>query len=132
MIRITHQYRALPYPKSLLLKAAKSVYKREGVRAGEAAEIVLCSDYMIRKLNRAYRGKDKPTDVLSFCFGDPDLLGEVYISLQRAKVQAKRYGTSYEEELKRLLVHGLLHLIGYDHIEKAERAVMEERERAYL
>ena len=132
MIRITHQYRTLPYPKSLLEKTAKSVYKREGVSTAERAEIILCSDYIIRKLNREYRGKDKPTDVLSFCFGDADLLGEVYISLQRAKVQAKRYGVLYEEELKRLLVHGLLHLMGYDHIRAADRAVMEEREQAYL
>jgi probable rRNA maturation factor len=69
--------------------------------------------------------------VLSFCFGDDDLLGEVYISPQRAAVQARRYGVSYEDELKRLLVHGLLHLMGYDHIKRAERAVMEAKERGY-
>ena len=131
MIQIIRQYAPLPCPTALLTKTAKSVYRREGVSAAQSTAVVLCSDYMIRKLNRRYRGKDKATDVLSFCFGDDDLLGEVYISLQRAKVQARRYGVPYEDELKRLLVHGLLHLIGYDHIKRADRAVMEARERIY-
>jgi len=131
MIQIIRQYEPLPCPTALLTAVAKSVYRREGVSVGQSATVVLCSDYMIRKLNRQYRGKDKATDVLSFRFGDDDLLGEVYISSQRAKVQARRYGVSYEDELKRLLVHGLLHLMGYDHIKRADRAAMEARERVY-
>ena len=131
MIQIIHRYAPLPCPTALLTAAAKSVYRREGVSIGQSTAVILCSDYMIRKLNRQYRKKDKATDVLSFCFGDDDLLGEIYISLQRAKAQARRYGVSYEDELKRLLVHGLLHLMGYDHIKRADRAVMEDRERAY-
>jgi probable rRNA maturation factor len=83
-------------------------------------------------LNRQYRKKDKATDVLSFPFGDDDLLGEIYISLQRAKIQARRYGVSYNDELKRLLIHGLLHLMGYDHIKRTDRALMEAREECYL
>jgi len=131
MVRIIHNYERLPCPAASLTAAAKSVYRREGVSAAQSTTVILCSDYMIRKLNRLYRKKDKATDVLSFRFGDDDLLGEVYISLQRAAVQARRYGVSYEDELKRLLVHGLLHLIGYDHIKRADRAVMEARERVY-
>jgi probable rRNA maturation factor len=131
MIQIIHKYESLPACKEMLLKTAKTVCKREGVSAGRSTVIVLCSDYVIRKLNRDYRKKDRPTDVLSFPFGDDDLLGEIYISLQRAKIQARRYGLTYEEELKRLLIHGLLHLTGYDHHKKAEREVMEERERLY-
>jgi probable rRNA maturation factor len=131
MIHIIHQYSPLPCPKAALIKAAKSVYRQEGVGIGQSTVIIMCSDYVIRKLNRQYRRKDKATDVLSFCFGDCDLLGEVYISLQRVKVQARRYGVSYESELKRLLVHGLLHLVGYDHIKRADRAVMEAREKIH-
>jgi probable rRNA maturation factor len=131
MIQIMHAYRPLPCPEKLLRETARAVYKGEGADAGQPAAVILCSDYAIRKLNREYRGKDKATDVLSFPLGDPDLLGEVYISLQRAKVQARAYGLTYEEELKRLLVHGLLHLMGYDHIKKADRLTMEERERQY-
>jgi probable rRNA maturation factor len=131
MIQIIHKYQSLPCPEKLLLKTARAVYKREGVSVEQSAVIVLCSDYTIRRLNREYRGKDRATDVLSFNFGDPDLLGEVYISLQRAKVQARAYGLTYDEELKRLLIHGLLHLMGYDHHKKADRVAMEEKERVY-
>ncbi|MCL2689294.1 MAG: rRNA maturation RNase YbeY [Chitinispirillia bacterium] len=132
MIQIIHKYKSLPCLNKLLINTATRVYEGEGVETNRTTTLILCSDYFIRKLNREYRGKDKPTDVLSFEFGDDDLLGEVYISLQRAKVQARAYGLTYEEELKRLLVHGLLHLMGYDHIKKTERAVMEEREKRYF
>jgi len=132
MVHIIHHYEALPCPTAPLAAAAKAVYRREGVSPAQATSVVLCSDYLIRKLNRKYRKIDKATDVLSFHIGDADLLGEVYISLQRAKVQARRYGVSYEDELKRLLIHGLLHLVGYDHIKPADRAVMEARERLYI
>jgi probable rRNA maturation factor len=132
MIQIIHNYDPLPCPAALLTAVAKSVYGREGVSADQSTTVVLCSDYLIRKLNRKYRRKDKATDVLSFHIGDDDLLGEVYISLQRAKVQARRYGVSYEDELKRLLIHGLLHLMGYDHIKRADRLIMEEKENAYF
>jgi len=132
MIQIIHQYAPLPCPTAPLTKIAKSVYRREGTGIGQSATIILCSDYMIRKLNRQYRGKDKATDVLSFHLGDDDLLGEIYISLQRAKVQARRYGISYDDELKRLLIHGLLHLMGYDHIKRADRVIMEDKENAYF
>jgi len=131
MIQIIHKYKTLPCPEELLLNTASRVYKGERMKLSKTTSLILCSDYFIRKLNRSYRGKDKPTDVLSFEFGDADLLGEIYISLQRAKAQARAYGLTYEEELKRLLIHGLLHLMGYDHIKKAQRVVMEERERKY-
>ena len=131
MTEIIHQYKSLPCPEALLKRAARRVYRGEGVPAAQSTAVVLCSDRAIRRLNRDYRRKDRPTDVLSFTFGDPDLLGEIYISLQRAKAQARMYGLTYDEELKRLLIHGLLHLMGYDHIKKADRLIMEERERLY-
>jgi probable rRNA maturation factor len=131
MIKIIHQYRTLPCPAKLLRETAAAVYRGENICKNEATTLILCSDYIIRKLNRRYRKIDRATDVLSFPFGDPDLLGETYISLQRAKIQAKRYGLTYNEELKRLLIHGLLHLIGYDHHKKADKEAMEAKERYY-
>lgn len=81
----------------------------------------------MRELNSAYRGKDKPTDVLSFPFceklKDTYLLGEIIISAQTAARQAKAMGHSLEEEIKRLIVHGFIHLLGYDH----EQGPEEER-----
>ena len=131
MIKIIHQYRTLPCPAKLLRETAAAIYRGENISKNEATTLILCSDYIIRKLNHRYRKIDRATDVLSFPFGDPDLLGEIYISPQRAKIQAKRYGLTYNEELKRLLIHGLLHLIGYDHHKKADKEAMEAKEQYY-
>jgi probable rRNA maturation factor len=81
--------------------------------------IALVSDAQIKRLNKRYRNKDKPTDVLSFPIGEKVedwlILGDIVISVDTAKRQAQELGHSLEEELKRLLVHGLVHLLGYDH-----------------
>ena len=81
--------------------------------------ILITSDREIKRLNRLYRNKDKPTDVLSFPMGEEvggwRLLGDVVISLDTAKVQASEFSLSLEEEIKRLLIHGIVHLLGYDH-----------------
>lgn len=88
----------------------------------------LTDDKTIRELNRAYREKDKPTDVLSFPISEEvggwTVLGDIVISVDTAKRQAEYIGHSLEEEIKRLLVHGFLHLLGYDH----ELGKEEERE----
>jgi len=86
---------------------------------GVEVSIYLTDDETIRLLNKNFRGKDKATDVLSFIYdeqvGGYKLLGEIVISIDTAKRQAKELGHSLEEEIKRLLVHGFVHLLGYDH-----------------
>ncbi len=102
--------------------------------------VYLTGDQTIRLLNRDFRGRDKPTDVLSFIYDEPvgryRLLGEIVISLDTAQKQAEELGHSLEEEIKRLLVHGFVHLLGYDHElgEEEERKFteMEEKLRALL
>lgn len=101
--------------------------------------ILLCDDKTIHPLNRDYRGKDKPTDVLSFAqregefaFVDDDLLGDVIISIDTAIRQAMDRQHSVETELRVLLVHGILHLLGYDHIDNDEAEIMEAKEREIL
>ncbi len=91
--------------------------------------IVLCSDAFIRPLNRDWRGKDAPTDVLSFAqqegeaiLEDDPVLGDLVISVETAARQAAELGHSLDEELGVLLVHGLLHLLGYDHEQDPEEA----------
>jgi probable rRNA maturation factor len=126
-----HDYRSLPFPRARLRRTARRIVAGERLADTGAVTVVLCSDYRIRKLNREYRGKDRVTDVLAFEFGDPDLLGEMYISLQRAAVQARRYGLSHAEEVERLFVHGFFHLLGYTHESAAARQEMEEREGRY-
>ncbi len=82
--------------------------------SGEFA-VVICTDPVIQKLNHDFRGKDKPTDVLSFLTGDTAYLGDIIISLDTAEKQAKAYQCTLLDELTRLTVHGLLHLLGYEH-----------------
>jgi probable rRNA maturation factor len=126
-----HEYRSLPLPRRRLRGLARRIARGERIEASGAVNVVFCSDYTIRKLNREYRGKDRVTDVLAFEFHDPDLLGEIYISLHRAAVQARRFGLSYEQEVERLFVHGLFHLLGYTHDTAVTRRAMEQREARY-
>ena len=103
--------------------------------------VLVTGDDEIRELNRQYRGLDRPTDVLAFPqldsdnnFGNAghDLLGDVVISRQRAEVQAREQGVQFDIEMRRLLVHGILHLLGYDHEGSDEDAVaMRELEDMY-
>jgi probable rRNA maturation factor len=81
--------------------------------------LLFCGDEVIRKLNKQYRNKDEATDVLSFILGESDgerfLPGDIAISLDTVKENALNFGVSPEEELNRLLIHGILHLGGMDH-----------------
>jgi probable rRNA maturation factor len=98
--------------------------------------ILLVSDRQMRVLNRNWRGRDRTTDVLSFAQADGDggapdgLLGDVVISVDTARRQAAERGESVGREAERLLIHGLLHLLGYDHERSAAEARrMQRRER---
>ena len=86
----------------------------------EAVTIVFVSDPAIRKLNKSFRGKDSVTDVLSFPtepeqFETQSSLGEIVIAIDRAAAQAKENGLTLQNEIEQLIMHGLLHLCGYDH-----------------
>ena len=82
---------------------------------GSAATIAFVSDKSIRKLNQQFRGVDKSTDVLSFPADEPNNLGDVAVSVETAARQAKENGLTFDNELAQLILHGLLHLSGYDH-----------------
>ena len=104
--------------------------------------ITLTDDAHIRELNRQYREIDRATDVLSFAFNESDepkieyggeehvdVLGDIVVSVERAREQAVEYGHSFKREMVFLLVHGMLHLLGYDHIEESERLEMEAEQK---
>ncbi|MBV8345844.1 MAG: rRNA maturation RNase YbeY [Candidatus Eremiobacteraeota bacterium] len=118
-------------------RALVATAKRLLVAIGEGASALslsLVRDEAIRTLNREYRGKDRPTDVLSFPLGEPPgrpqrLLGDVVISVDAARRQAHEYDATLQRELYRLLIHGLLHLMGHDHLAVSERRVMRREER---
>ncbi len=120
-----------PALRKLLKQGGLAALKKTAF-AGETAEVslLLTDDPGIRELNRDYRGRDAVTDVLSFAqqegdpgfcaVGDAVLLGDIVIDTDRCALQAEQYGHSYERELVFLFLHGLLHLLGYDH-ERGER-----------
>lgn len=119
-------------------RALVSTAKRLLGALGESASLslTLIGDAAMRELNRDYRGKDAPTDVLSFPLDGTTtaasaerLLGDVVISVDTAKRQAAEYDAPLQRELYRLLIHGLLHLKGHDHVRADERRVMEREER---
>ncbi len=106
----------------------KTILKRlpivEPSTTHEDVELLLTDDATIQKLNKQYRDKDRPTDVLSFSMEDPVHLGQIVISVDRARQQAKDIGQSLEDELQFLFAHGILHLLGYDHEKPEEEKVM--------
>ena len=109
---------------------AEFVLKQEEQKTGELS-ITLVTDDKIRELNHRYRSRDEITDVLSFPI-DEELLGEIIIAAGQAKEQARDYGHSLKREISYLTVHGILHLLGYDHHEEAERNTMRNREEKIL
>lgn len=125
--------------KTVLNKTAE-VY---GLSDHDEVSVVLCDDEYIHGLNRDYRGKDSPTDVLSFALNEGEsapivdgpqenLLGDIIISLDRAVFQAEEYGHSLEREVAFLTLHGMLHLLGYDHEEEEDRREMRVEEEHIL
>ncbi len=88
-------------------------------KAAGSIDVNLVGDRRIRQLNKTFRKKDKPTDVLAFPYKEPigpgKLLGDVIISRETTRRNAKRFKVSYQAELKRLVIHGVLHVLGYDH-----------------
>ena len=127
-------------------KIARQVLKAEGVASPYEVSMVFTDSETVKQLNRDYRGVDEPTDVLAFymlpqkeidsSFALPPdgvtRLGEVIISYPQAVAQAREQGHSTERELALLVIHGMLHLLGYDHEEPEEGSKMRERERELL
>ncbi|MNB87833.1 Endoribonuclease YbeY [compost metagenome] len=135
---------------SLLEQILEKAGKLEGVDDGEV-DLTFVDNERIHELNREYRGIDRPTDVLSFALNEsgedepeivyevedssediPDMLGDIIISVTRAKEQAEEYGHSLERELGFLFVHGFLHLLGYDHQDEASEAEMMGKQEQVL
>jgi probable rRNA maturation factor len=121
----------LPIDKKILIHAAQRTLDLENVSQESSLSVVISDDTLLKKLNFQYRNIDSTTDVLSFPSGelDPDTnmryLGDVVISLPRAKYQASIGGHAAEDELQLLVVHGTLHLLGYDHGEDVEKKKMQ-------
>ena len=122
--------------------AAETAGMMYGVSAGEVS-VTLTDNAYIQTLNKKYRQIDRPTDVLSFALnegeepqitGTPEfnVLGDIVLSVEQAKEQAAEYGHSLRREIAFLTVHGMLHLLGYDHIEEDDRLEMEREQKAVM
>jgi probable rRNA maturation factor len=127
-----------PAQAAALARVARGFLRALGLQGCELS-LSLVDDAQIRAVNRAWRQKDKPTDVLSFPAGDQPLgegqlrpLGDVVISLETARARAREEGRPLKAELARYLAHGLLHLLGHDHHQKAEAARMAREEKRLL
>ncbi len=113
----------------------EKVFSHLGLAGNYFTDVTIVNDEEIHEVNREYRKVDRPTDVISFAFlddknevpqkdGSPICLGEIIISYERAEAQAKEYGHSLLREMSFLFVHGMLHLLGYDHMSKEQEVVM--------
>ena len=113
-------------------KSAKTAVRAEG-RGGRLSVCLLVSDdERIRQLNNDFRHKDMATDVLSFPSDEPGFLGDIALSLPRAEVQAKEFGHSLEREIAFLTAHAMLHLMGYDHKDDKDEALMRAKQREIM
>ena len=125
--------------ETVIRLAAQKVGELYDLDNAEVSFTLTDNDY-IHELNKQYRGINRPTDVLSFALNESEepeiaggekvnVLGDIIISVERAKEQAAEYGHSLRREVAFLTVHGMLHLLGYDHMEDEEREEMEAEQR---
>ncbi|MCK4272324.1 rRNA maturation RNase YbeY [bacterium] len=119
-------------------RLASAVLEKESCGSGKV-NIILATDADLTKLNFRYLRRDRPTDVLSFPMGEDkhvvpkeQVIGEIYISLDRARQQAQEYNVSLTKEVDRLVFHGLLHLCGYDHEDADDAQKMRAKEEEFL
>ena len=131
--------------EELIRKVIECVLKEEEIKKNLDVYVTLTNNETIRKINAKHRNIDKATDVLSFPMFDreeipllkkednsKDILGDIIVSIEKVREQAEEYGHSFERELAYLVTHGMLHLLGYDHMIEEEKIVMRKREEEIL
>lgn len=134
--------------EDVIKRVVEQCFKEENMEDSKLyISITLTTPDNIHKINKKYRNVDRATDVLSFPifekeeidekiknhdFEHEDVLGDIIISIKQVEVQAKEYGHSFEREFAYMLVHGFYHLMGYDHIQEEDKAVMRAKEEKVL
>jgi len=121
--------------KILVFLSAEGGSASGGNISSEKLSVLLCDNTLIKKLNKKYFKKSSATDVIAFPLTDglePDYLGEVVASVEEAAHTAKKLGCKWQDELRLYLIHGILHLVGYDDCTKVKRARMEKMQEELL
>lgn len=129
-VYINNKHPKVKLPKKHLMELAEEVLKGEDARGD--VSVVLVDDATISELNQKYHRRRGTTDVLSFPFDHQELLGDIFISLDTARRQAREYGHNLTREVRLLLIHGILHLCGYDDQDEESKRRMRARENFYL
>jgi probable rRNA maturation factor len=132
-IDITVQHREWTHAMRDIHNIALSVIgltlEKAGVKNREQElSLVLADNDFVQKLNKEWRGKDKPTNVLSFPQDEPSMLGDIILAYETVEEEAQAQGKRFEDHTIHLIVHGLLHLLGHDHEEDHEAEIMESLE----
>ena len=136
----------LPNEELLIKNVIETVLKEEKVIQDLEIYVTLTNNENIHKINLEQRNVDRPTDVLSFPMFEREelktlkeiskeeqyILGDIIVSIEKVKEQAEEYGHSFKRELAYLITHGMLHLLGYDHMIEDEKAQMRKREEEIL
>ncbi len=139
---ITNKQKAVKIPtgiRMLVRRCCNAVLKLENFEGPAEISVTFTDNAGIRELNRQYRDKDIDTDVLSFPMGEngvwdidmetgAKILGDIVISMEKARDQAERFGHSFQREVGYLTAHSMLHLLGYDHVDNLEKVRMREKE----
>ncbi len=137
-IFVANVHPSLEIDQNRVHRVALEILRKEGQGSGRV-NIVLAADNDLGDLNSRYLGREGPTDVLAFPMGGDEhatpsapITGEVYISLDRAQQQALEFSVSFADEVARLVIHGMLHLCGYDHRNAREARLMKAKEENFL
>lgn len=126
-----------PQDEKLIHEAVAACYEAEKISPEYQVSLSFVLNDEIQALNRDYRGRDEPTDVLSFPMDGPDhgpekLLGDIVVSVEKMMDQAAEFGHGVQREMIYLIVHSTLHLIGYDHMTEEDKTLMRQNEEAVM
>lgn len=127
VINLFNNYGDLDFDFNKIITATENYFKGD-----EEVSLILVNEEEIRRLNRDYRKIDRATDVISFPDAEDNFRGDIFICIEKVNEQAKEYGHSREREFAFLLVHGLLHLQGFDHMNPEDEKVMIQKQEEIL
>jgi rRNA maturation RNase YbeY len=120
----------LPNQEQLSLWIEKTIEQEQKML--QSINFIFCNDAYLHKINLEYLDHDTLTDIITFPYSEEHIESDIYISVERVKENAQKFNVPFEKELKRVIIHGVLHLCGYKDKEEAEQKLMREKENYYI